>query len=158
MTATIEQVKAHLDYDPETGVFVRKTGGGGIRAGTQAGGKDAYGHRTISVCGKRMRAARLAWAIMKGEWPEGDVDHINRVKDDDRWCNLRLASRAQNCANTTARSGLKGASWVSAKRKWKSQIRLMGKNVHLGYFTSESEAHEAYKKKALEHFGEFAAW
>lgn len=158
MIPTIEQVKAHLDYNPETGAFTRKNGGGGVTAGSPAGGKDAYGHRTISVCGKRMRAARLAWAIMTGEWPEGDVDHINRVKDDDRWCNLRLASRSQNCANTLAKNGMKGATWVAAKRKWKAQIRISGKNTHIGYFDSELDAHEAYKKKAVEHFGEFAAW
>lgn len=158
MTPTIEQIKEHLDYDPDTGVFTRKTGGGGVAAGTPAGGIDAHGHRTISVCSKRMRAARLAWVIMTDEWPEGDVDHINRVKDDDRWCNLRLASRSQNCANTLAKSGMKGTSWSKEKRKWKAQIRIEGKNTHIGYFGSELDAHEAYKKKAVEHFGEFAAW
>jgi hypothetical protein len=158
VTPTIDQIRAQLDYDPDTGVFTRKVSGGGVAAGSRAGGKDAYGHTTISVCGKRMRAARLAWAIMTGEWPDGDVDHKNRVRDDDRWCNLRLASRSQNCANTLAQSGMKGASWVTEKRKWKSQIRIAGKNTHIGYFDCEIDAHEAYKKKAVEHFGEFAAW
>lgn len=158
MTPPIEQIKKHLEYIPETGVFIRKTTGGGVKAGAVAGGKDAYGHNTISVCGKRMRSARLAFAIMTGQWPDGDVDHINRVRDDDRWCNLRIASRSQNSANAKAKSGMKGASWVTARGKWKAQIRVAGKNTHIGYFASEIEAHEAYKKKAVEHFGEFAAW
>jgi len=153
---TQAELKQALHYDPETGVFTRLTNGGGVRANTRAGGKDAHGHRTISVKGKRYRAARLAFFWMTGEWPPHDVDHINRDRMDDRWCNLRAATRTQNCANSGPRTGkVKGACWVESKKRWKAQIRLEGKNCHLGYFASEQAAGEAYQKAARQAHGEF---
>lgn len=156
---TIDRLKEVLSYDPETGVFTRLTTGGGVRAGANAGGLDFHGHRTISVDGRRYRGARLAWFYMTGEWPTDDVDHINRDRADDRWENLRAATRRQNLANMGAkgRSGIKGACWVEAKGRWKSQIRINGKNKHLGYFDSAEEAAEAYAVAATAAHGEFAA-
>lgn len=160
MLPTINELHAALSYDKETGVFTRNSSSGGIPAGAKAGGKDAYGHVTISVKGKRLRSARIAWAMSYGEWPPVgiDVDHINGIRDDNRLSNLRLATRTQNSANSKARTGLKGACYVSEKAKWKAQIRIGGKNTHLGYFPTEQAAHEAYKAAAKKEFGEFAAW
>jgi hypothetical protein len=158
MTLTVEAVKKVVSYDPESGVFTRLTATGGKSAGSVAGGRDLDGYTTISVFGKRYRAARLAWLLMTGEWPVGDVDHINRTRCDDRWSNLRVATRSQNSANSGARSGKKGACWVDAKKKWKAQIRVGGKSTHIGYFSTEDDAHAAYKTAAVSEFGEFAAW
>ena len=158
MILTAEAVSRVVSYDPETGAFTRLIGGGGKRAGSPAGGPDLDGYTTISVCGKRHRAARLAWLLMTGEWPVGDVDHINRTRSDDRWSNLRVANRSQNSANSGARSGKKGACWVDAKKKWKAQIRIGGKSKHIGYFETEADAHLAYQAAAVSEFGEFAAW
>jgi len=158
MTLTVDVLKHHISYDPSSGEFRRLRGGGGQRAGDIAGGIDLDGYRTVSVLGRRYRAARLAWLYVMGVWPAGDVDHENRVRHDDRWCNLRQATRAQNSANALARSGMKGACWVGAKGKWKAQIRIAGKNTHIGYFPTQTDAHEAYKAAALAEFGEFATW
>jgi hypothetical protein len=157
---TPEGLRQELHYNPETGEFKRRKSGGGVLAGARAGGLDAYGHRTISVMGTRYRSARLAVFYMTGAWPKDDVDHINGDRDDDRWENLRLATRSQNLANMRARgkSGVKGACWVEAKGRWKSQIRVDGKNRHLGYFDTVEDAANAYRDAALRHHGEFARW
>lgn len=153
---TADRLREVLDYDAGSGVFTRRTSGGGRRAGDIAGGASYDGYTTISVDGTRYRAARLAWLWMTGAWPACDVDHIDRDRRNDAWSNLRAASRSENCANQPARSGLKGASFVSAKGKWKAQIRKSGKNTHIGYFDSEADAHAAYMAAAVTAFGEFA--
>lgn len=82
----------NLDYDPRTGIFTWH------RTGQRAGSyKDGY--RRIKVLGKRYRAGRLAWFYCFGEWPAQQIDHIDRVKDNDRLSNLREATPVENCAN-----------------------------------------------------------
>ena len=153
---TAEQLKAQLHYCPDTGLFTRLKTGGGAKRGDIAGGPSSDGYTSISVCGVRYRAARLAYLWMTGSHPSQDVDHVNRNRRDDRWCNLRPASRSQNCANTKARSGLKGACWVAAKGKWKAQIRVDGIQRHIGYFDSAEAAHQAYMVAAVAVHGQYA--
>ena len=91
------------------------------------------------------------------------VDHLNNDGLDNRRSNLRLCSQSQNLANSIPRhnlSGLKGTSLVRYKTqiKWKGKIKHQGTEYYLGVFDTPEEAHEAYKKKAIELFGEFARW
>jgi len=157
---TVDRLKELLTYDPETGRFTRVNSTGGRAAGSDAGATDAPGHRTITVDGRKYRAARLAFLYMTGEWPKGDADHINGIRDDDRWSNLRDATRTQNLANMRSKgaSGIKGATWVTEKSKWKAQIRIDGKNKHLGYFDAPQDASAAYAAAAQAAHGEFARW
>lgn len=46
-----------------------------------------------------MRAGRIVWAMTKGEWPAQTIDHINRVRDDDRIDNLREATPLEQVFN-----------------------------------------------------------
>jgi hypothetical protein len=124
-----------------------------------AGGPDAYGYVQISLAGKRWKAHRLAFLYMTGFVPSSDVDHINRDKADNRWANLRPAGRAQNMANMgarrTSKSGIRGVCYTT--RGWKAQIKVAGRNRHIGYFGSAEAAGAAYSRAAAEAFGEFAA-
>jgi hypothetical protein len=95
---------------------------------------------------------------MTGEWPENEIDHRNREKDDNRWSNLRPANRSQNCANEKMNcrnlSGLKG---VSVERgRYRAKIVINGKIHRLGSHRTPEDAHAAYAVKAVELFGEFA--
>lgn len=90
-----------------------------------------------------------------------DTDHINHDTLDNRKYNLRICSRSKNNMNTISvdvnkKSIYKGVTWFKRDLKWKSQIMINYKNIHIGYFTSEIEAAKAYDKKAKELFGEFA--
>ena len=99
---------------------------------------------------------KLGRPLEKGE----QVDHIDGDSLNNRRSNLRLATRGQNCCNTRMSSrntsGYKGVSWSTTANKWLAAIVYQKQHYTLGYFTSPIEAHEAYKRKAVELFGEFA--
>lgn len=88
------------------------------------------------------------------------VDHINGNGLDNRRCNLRLCTHSQNHMNRKhhkdASSKYKGVSWHKPLKKWRTQIAVKQKGIHLGYFVSEIEAALAYNEAARIYFGEFA--
>jgi hypothetical protein len=132
---------AHIHYDPDTGAFTRKIASARrVKVGDVCGAISGGGYRYIRLCGKAYKANRLAWFYVHGEWPSGLVDHINGIKDDDRICNLRVCTNAENCQNRTR---AKGAYMVEGG-KYTSLITVNGKRHYLGRFSSESEARSAY--------------
>lgn len=91
------------------------------------------------------------------------IDHVNGDPLDNRTCNLRLASTAQNRANAGPNrikggktSQYKGVSWASTKGKWLANIHVDGRTRYLGRFTGERAAARAYNAAAKEAWGEFA--
>lgn len=92
-------------------------------------GYDAGGYRNIRIDGRAYRVHRLAWLWMTGEWPDPECDHINTVKNDNRWFNLRKATRGQNAANRNANStswtGQKGVTWDKRNSKWMGTIYML---------------------------------
>lgn len=170
---TAAQVRAILDYNPETGEFFwRERPAGHFRtsrthkwwnsryAGKRAGCPGGNGYRNITINNRHYRANRLAWLYMTGEWPCGEVDHENRKIDDDRWDNLRDATHTQNIANTKTyssnTSGFKGVHWHKRLKKWRSEITISGKKHHLGLFINVEDAHYAYALAAKKIHGKFA--
>jgi HNH endonuclease/AP2 domain len=150
-----------LSYNPESGVFTRRIGfGSSVKAGTVAGCPNSEGYLEIRIDGRLYKCARLAWLWMTGAWPVAEIDHINLDPGDNRFCNLREASRSQNKWNEGKRlsntSGIKGVSWYRQNQKWRADIRINGEKKHLGFFATIDEAAAAYASAAAEHFGEFA--
>ena len=76
------------------------------------------------------------------------VDHINGVTHDNRLVNLRLVTHQQNHFNQTTSLGY---SWDKHANKWHAQIRLDGRNIHLGYFDNPEDARKAYLDAKLVH-------
>lgn len=153
-----DQLKALLEYSPETGIFTWKVGNGRrVKKGDVAGCLNEYGYIRIAVLGKQYPAQRLAYLYMMGDFPTLDVDHINLNKSDNRWCNLRLATRSQNKANTIRRadnkSGYKGVS--KCGNKWKAQCKANGEYTYLGVFDTPELASLAYQSFASVAHGEF---
>lgn len=107
-----------------------------------------------------MKAHRLAWFFMTGEWPILDIDHINGDRSDNRWSNLRLANDSQNGANKRRyknnKSGFKGVIWDARHKRFKAQLKKDGKVLNLGRYHTAEEAHEAYCKAAATLHGDFA--
>ncbi len=157
---TQEYLKEILDYSPETGLFVWKKANHGVRIGQHAGHTNERGYRIIGINYKVHRAHRLAFLWMTGKFPPQYVDHINMVKDDNRWINLRKATPGQNRANSgknkNSTSEFKGAVWYKKAQKWYAQITVNSKSKHLGCFDTPEEAHKAYCKAADKYHGEFA--
>ena len=106
--------------------------------------------------------SRLVWAIINGEWPVDDIDHKNRDPSDDHIENLRLSDHSRNAANvgrsSANQSGFKGVSWFARTGRWRAEIAVRGKRIHLGYFDDPEEAHEAYRRAADKYFGEFSCY
>lgn len=153
---TAEEVRALLDYDPDTGVFRWRVPRVGRRAGSIAGNKNGPGYWQISLNYKRYAGHRLAWLYVHGSWPPAEVDHINMNKTDNRICNLRSATREQNRHNTTlSKRNTSGFKGVSFHRKM-GKFQACHRRKSLGYFSTAEEAHKAYARAAIAVAGEFA--
>lgn len=157
ITLSADELREHLSYDPTTGVFSYRKTGFGRRAG-QICGSPERGYIRIGVKRTIYYAHRLAWLYVYGEFPSDFIDHINMDRSDNRIENLRIATRAQNSANTGSRGlhGLKGVCWHKAAKRWSAFIKVNQKNIHLGLFDTAEAAHRAYCRAAEQHFGEFA--
>lgn len=134
-------------YDPLTGEFTRRKARGREPAGAVAGSFDAYGYQTIMIDGRNYRAHRLAWFYMKGVWPEHEIDHENRIRADNRWSNIRPATRKENSENCPLRrdsaSGVRGVSWDRRKQRWRAYIRHNYEQHELGMHKTIEAAAEA---------------
>ena len=102
--------------------------------------------------GKKMH--RLIMNAKKG----AEVDHINRVRHDNRKHNLRMATRADNvrnrCVDPKAKSGLKGVT--TGHNCWLARINENNKPILLGSFSDKYSAAYAYNQAAKKIFKEFA--
>lgn len=97
------------------------------------------GYSQVNVFGKIIPAHRVIWMMVFGEWPDG-IDHINGVKHDNRRCNLRNVSQAENTRNAARRSdnvsGVTGVYMRENGRQWRAKIG----STNLGTFNSFDEA------------------
>lgn len=141
------RLKELLHYDPETGVFRRRHAVRGHLPWSEAGSVHCLGYVIIGVDGAKMRAHRLAWLYMTGQEPTQDVDHINGIKSDNRWRNLREATTKQNAENTPLRAdnstGYRGVTFEPKKGLYRARIRHNGKLIGLGRFKTAEQAAEA---------------
>lgn len=155
---TLERLLVLLFYNPETGLFYWRVDRGAAKVGDVAGYRHDDGYVRIGLDGKHYKAHRLAWFYMTGLWPAEDVDHRDLNRSNNRWSNLRSATRAQNHANRKAqkrnRLGLKGVSRTRAG-KFTAMINKNKVRTHLGTFATAAEAHAAYAKAATVLHGEF---
>lgn len=155
----IEKIKTFLCYDPLTGDFQLLPGHSDKfpNGKSRVGSLNRGGYWCIHIYKKPYPAHRLGWAMINGHFPKShlDIDHINRNKLDNRYCNLRLATRGQNNINSRPRGSnrLKGAYRTREGKLWRSQIKINNKSVHLGHFRTEEEAHQAWRHKAGEIYG-----
>jgi hypothetical protein len=157
---TRRRLRELLHYDPDSGEFHwRERTGYFIAAGRIAGGVNAHsGYRQIWVDGRIYPAHQLAWLYMAGRWCRPMIDHRDGDRANNRWNNLRRATRSENNANRglqrNNRSGFKGVSLKSGK--WRARIRQNGRLHSLGSFPTPQAAHAAYAAAARKLFGEFA--
>lgn len=157
-TMTAEEARQFFSYNPETGDLHWRISRSGVRKDRPAGHTRHDGYAVVSVSGKTYLAHRVVWAVATGHWPDAHIDHVNGMRNDNRWANLRLATKAENGMNRGAplnnTSGFKGVS--RNKKRWSASIHLGGHKQHLGTYDTPEEAHAAYCKAAKELHGEFA--
>jgi hypothetical protein len=112
-----------------------------------SGSKHIKGYLQIMIDGKNHLAHRLAWFYVYGEWPKNQIDHINRIKTDNKIINLRDVDNSTNQHNIGTRShnssGTTGVYKSSRSGKWISTIELKNKKYCLGTHSSLDDAKSA---------------
>ncbi|MBL4767868.1 MAG: HNH endonuclease [Rhodobacteraceae bacterium] len=96
------------------------------------------------IFGHSYQAHRIIFALVSGECPAGEIDHINGVKKDNRIANLRMVTHAENMRNqrlpTDNNSGRIGVSWHKCSGAWRAQISDRSQKIHLGTFHDINDA------------------
>ena len=100
-----------------------------------------HGYIQIRIGVRYYKAHRLIMMAFVGD-SDKDVDHINRIKTDNRFENLRYCTPSENQLNRDCVDNAKGYSWD--RKKWKACITINHKSKHLGMFDTEEEAHQAF--------------
>jgi hypothetical protein len=147
---TADDVRKLFTYDKETGVFRRAMDRKRWKAGEVAGVTLGLGYIGLSVDGVPYKAHRLAWLYEYGQYPEGDLDHINGDPSDNRIANLRLTNPSDNNTNkwraqkNNVSSGILGVSWAGWLKKWQVRLYVKGKLKHRSFHHDINDAAKAY--------------
>ena len=154
-----QELLAHLKYQPETGHWIRLQRAGSGLAGSRADSlTKGSKYFQVRVFGKQFNAHRLAWFYMTGNWPTWQIDHVDGLRHNNKWSNLREATQQQNQGNQKKHrdntGGFKGVR--KSGRKWVASIGKNYQNIYLGTFNTAEEAAAAYKKAAQVQYGVFA--
>lgn len=120
--------------------------------------RDSVGYRTVNVNSVHYRVHRIVWMLNRGDIPQGmHIDHINGDREDNRLCNLRLATARGNAMNSnraTGNSGLRGVRRTG--NRWQAHVRMGGRKQHVGMFSTKGEAAVAAAKAAMRFHGEYS--
>lgn len=155
----IDELKSLLSYEPDTGVIRWIAKGKGRIKKKEAGTLLHSGYAGIAIGPKRWQSHRIAWALHYGEWPKDQIDHINGIRTDNRICNLREASNAQNGKNLglskANTSGHKGVCFDKQTGKWRAIIKVNFKLISLGRYANLQDAINARVAAEQQYFGEW---
>jgi len=107
-------------------------------SGKEAGSDNGQGYLVAKINNTNYIAHRVIWCLETGAWPKDQLDHIDHDRMNNKFANLREATHQENLRNQTLdsrnTSGIAGVYWSTQNQKWRAQIRVNGKNKHLGYF------------------------
>lgn len=127
----------------EEGVLINRVmRGRRAMPGMMAGTPNGDGYLCVKVNGVRYRVHRIIWLMTYSQWPVGQIDHINGVRDDNRIENMRDVSVTGNQQNQHKRiDNTSGVTGVTSDRGcWIAKIRANGQRLHLGRFKTLEEA------------------
>lgn len=156
MMLTQRRLRALLRYDPATGIFINKVDRAARSpAGSVAGSANAQGRVYIKVGDKLYQAHRLAFLYMTGRWPRGMVDHRDTDPSNNRWGNLRDATRSQNGMNrgapASSATGIKGVCWHKKMACWRVRV-IANKRKVAEFYLSDLELAELVAKEAQDKY------
>lgn len=143
----VKRLHEVLAYEPLTGALVWRRSLGRAAAGARAGSPLKDGRRIVTVDGIAMRASRIAWTLATGRSPNGLIDHRDGDPSNDRWANLREATKSinnQNQRRAHARNGTGLLGAGKSRHHYRARIWAEGRDHHLGVFDSPEAAHAAY--------------
>lgn len=151
----------YLRYEENTGIFYWKISVKGSKGiGKEAGTITKKGYKDVCIEGKKYGLHRVAFILKTGKAP-ACVDHINGIKSDNRWCNLREATYNQNGYNykgTGSNTGFKNVYYDprGVEKKYFVAVVVNGKRISGGYFSTPEEASLKAKHLRELHHKEFA--
>lgn len=119
-------------------------------AGKKAGSLNKQqGYIDICIDNEHCRAHSVVWAMVKGYWPEVEIDHRDGARNNNKPGNLREATKAEQRQNAGLRSdstsGYTGVKFDKRRQTWVAELFAYKQRHYLGQFDTSELAHEAYK-------------
>ena len=166
---TGERLPSLLIYSPDEGTFIWRERPNTTKrnkyfnarfAGKPAGSLNSDGYLTIGLDDRLHYGHRLAWLYMTDEFPGETIDHKDGDRANNKWSNLRNATRQQNNFNIGLRadnsSGHRGVTWYARYGKWRATVKRANVTHSLGYFDKIEDAIAARQAAEPKFYGEFA--
>lgn len=142
-----EDAWERYEYNPLTGDLYHRSGPAkGKKAGTLR-----KGYLEIKFKGKDYKAHRVVWLWVTGKFPCHTIDHINRIRSDNRFSNLRDVPQSVNNRNKVKPPI---GAWQTPCGNWAAQICINRKTIHIGTFRTEQLAKEARQKYETENLSQ----
>ena len=125
---------------------------------------DGHGYLRVSLSKNNRKQMKLihkmnAEAFLLNPENKKCVDHIDNNRKHNNLINLRFATNSRNQQNKSIgknnTSGTKGVRWNTTRNKWTAQIKINGKQIHLGYFINKDDAINIRIQRAKDEFGEY---
>jgi hypothetical protein len=150
-------VKKLFHYDAESGMLFWRNGNGrNVQPWQEVKSKNGHGYYTAKIHGKSYLAHRLAWLYVHGSFPNKYIDHKNRIRNDNRLCNLRDVNTTDNAQNISLpkhnKSGHIGVSWFQLRKTWTVYVKVNKKNKWLGYYKNLDDAIAARKEGEKQYY------
>ena len=157
---TQKELKEILEYNENTGKFFWKIKPMyNVNIGDKAG-NNHNGYTRLTINGKKYLTHRLAWLYVYGEFPKGDLDHIDNDRGNCRINNLRIANKSTNGFNRKKQanntSGIKGVIWSKASNKWMVKIGVNKKKLYFGVWNDLEFAELVAQEARAKYHGEYA--
>jgi hypothetical protein len=160
---TQAQVRELFDYDPSAGHLIWKIERYRKHPGDIAGcdhfRRNGYKTVTVSINYKRYLAHRIIWLWVTGKWPVEEIDHKDGDGSNNRWSNLREATKLQNGSNLPIKrnnkTGVAGVAVDKRRGDYRARIMVNRKEIYLGNFPTIKEAAEARRLAEQKYFGEY---
>ena len=148
---TKDELDSLLIYDDKNGKLYWKVDGNSgrnKRIGNEAGSlHKQLGYIYVSIDNKSYLAHRLIYCMMVGDFPKHHIDHINGIRNDNRWVNLRDVDICTNTQNQRKPSKNNSTGFLGVTKNgsgYSAAIGHNGKYTYLGTFKTPEKAYEVY--------------
>jgi hypothetical protein len=156
---SVEELHSRYSYNPTTGMLTSK------QTGKVVGAKTKLGYLKLRIDSAEFKLHRVVWKMMTGEEPL-EIDHKNLKRTDNRWVNLRKATRTKNSQNKQVRpdssTGLKGIIARPARNgrspRYEAWIQVGTNRMYLGSSLDPIEAYQMYVEASKKYFRGFAQY
>lgn len=141
-----------FDYNEDTGIVIwKKSRSPRIKIGTPVKYVNKFGYIQVRLEGKLWMLHRLIWLMQIGDFPKGEIDHIDGNRSNNSWNNLRDVSKSQNMQNRRgpdkdSKTGVLGVTFDRQRNKYRAQLTINGIKVLNKIFNTPEEAGNAYKQ------------